>query len=65
MSRNKHTQTAPDFGVLPINEACNLLSVSRSTVYRLVKAGSLRLVKIGCSSRIAVADLRSLIGGAA
>jgi excisionase family DNA binding protein len=65
MPQSQHPQTAPDFGVLPINEVCSLLSVSRSTVYRLVKAGSLRLIKIGCSSRIAVADLRSLIGGAA
>ena len=33
-----------------INEVVQMLKVSRGTVYRLVKAGHLRLVKIGTSA---------------
>lgn len=33
-----------------INEVVRMLSVSRATVYRLVKAGQLKLVKIGTSA---------------
>ena len=33
-----------------INEVVQMLSVSRATVYRLVKAGQLKLVKIGTSA---------------
>jgi predicted site-specific integrase-resolvase len=29
-----------------INEVCKMLPVSRATVYRLVKAGNLKLVKL-------------------
>jgi excisionase family DNA binding protein len=38
-------------------EAANLLSVSRTTVYTLIKAGALRPVHIGRSCRLSRAEL--------
>jgi excisionase family DNA binding protein len=38
-------------------EAANLLSVSRTTVYSLIKAGALRPVHIGRSCRLSRAEL--------
>jgi excisionase family DNA binding protein len=35
-----------------IDETAQLLSVSRSSVYRLIKANELLVVHIGCSARI-------------
>lgn len=39
-----------------VHEVMWLLSISRSTVYRLVRAGKLRLVKIGVRSSFITAE---------
>ncbi|WP_261537178.1 helix-turn-helix transcriptional regulator [Burkholderia multivorans] len=39
-----------------VHEVTRLLSISRSTVYRLVCAGKLRLVKIGARSSFITAE---------
>ncbi|MBH9658564.1 helix-turn-helix domain-containing protein [Burkholderia pseudomallei] len=39
-----------------VHEVMRLLSISRSTVYRLVRAGKLRLVKIGARSSFITAE---------
>lgn len=39
-----------------VHEVMRLLSISRSTVYRLVRAGKLRLVKIGVRSSFITAE---------
>lgn len=38
--------------LLTINETCALAAISRATIYRLIKAGALKPVKIGRSVRI-------------
>lgn len=48
-----------------IMEAANLLSVGRSTIYKLMNSGSLKVVKLGCSARITMDSIRALVDGAA
>jgi excisionase family DNA binding protein len=43
---------------LGIAEACALLGVGRTTIYSLIKAGSLRAVKVGRRTVILSADLQ-------
>jgi excisionase family DNA binding protein len=43
---------------LGIAEACAMLGVGRTTVYSLIKAGSLRAVKVGRRTVILSADLQ-------
>jgi excisionase family DNA binding protein len=43
--------------LLTAEEAANLLRVSRTTVYTLIKAGALRPVHIGRSCRLSRAEL--------
>lgn len=57
--------SAADIQLVGINYACSLLDVSRATLYRLVKASKLRLIKVGYGSKVAVEDLRQLIAAAA
>lgn len=54
---------APGSMLVPMNVAEVVLARSRASIYRHVRRGDLPLVKIGCSSRFRVADLRRLIGG--
>ena len=47
-----------------ISEAMAQLSVSRATIYRMVAAGTLRLVKVGTQgSRITAESIDALISG--
>lgn len=49
-----------------ISEAMVQLSVSRATIYRMVAAGTLRLVKVGTQgSRITAESIDALISGKA
>jgi excisionase family DNA binding protein len=48
-----------------INDACRLLSISRSHLYDLVAAGEVRLVKIGNRSLIPAGEIARLSGMAA
>lgn len=43
-------------------KAAEMLSVSRSSIYKLIADGTLQSVKIGKSRRIRVADLKTFIG---
>lgn len=53
--------SAPDSMMLDISTASKISSRSRSSLYRDAKTGHLRMIKVGSSTRIRVADLRSLI----
>ena len=48
--------------LLTIGDACQLLGISRSTVYRLIADGELRLIKIYKRSVIAGQDLDAYVG---
>jgi len=54
--------TAPDAMLLDIPTACTISSRSRASIYRHFKAGDLKPVKVGNSTRIKVGELRRLIG---
>lgn len=51
-----------DNGKLLVNimEAASLLSVGRSTIYKLMNSGDLKMVKLGCSARITMDSIRAL-----
>ncbi|ENE1252520.1 helix-turn-helix domain-containing protein [Stenotrophomonas maltophilia] len=44
-----------------IPDACRRLSVSRTTLYELIKAGEIRSVKIGTRSLIPEVDLQRVL----
>ena len=48
--------------LVDISDACTVTGRSRASIYRHFKAGDLTLVKVGCSTRIRVGELRRLIG---
>ncbi len=54
----------PSEKLLKMSEAANRLNVSKSTVYRLIVAGTLPAIKIGKQIRIKPADLEAYITGA-
>lgn len=45
-----------------LKEACQLLQISRPTIYRMAKRGELTLTKIGCSTRICAEEVDRLLG---
>lgn len=61
---NSPTRTPP--AMMTVSNVCNLLSISRSTVYALVKAGKLRKIALtpGCV-RFARAEVEALAQGEA
>jgi excisionase family DNA binding protein len=61
---NNDPAPAPVLAVRP-NEACRIVGIGRTTLYELVSAKKLRLVKIGRASVIPMDDLRRLIAEAA
>lgn len=46
-----------------VEEAARMLSISRCAVYKLLRDGKLPRIKIGGSTRIAVASIELLIAG--
>lgn len=42
--------------LLRVSEFCERYAVSRATFYRLVKRGDLVIYKVGCASRVKLAD---------
>ena len=54
--------TAPDAMLLDIPTACVIAGRSRASIYRHFKAGDLKVIKVGKSTRIKVGELRRLIG---
>ena len=47
--------------LISINEACELLGISRPTIYRIIKNGTLTLVKIGRRSLLSLSELQSYV----
>ncbi|PZQ20576.1 MAG: hypothetical protein DI569_15085 [Sphingopyxis macrogoltabida] len=46
--------------VVAIPEACEALSVGRTTIYELIGAGRLKAVKIGRATRITMDSIRAV-----
>ncbi len=55
----------PASALVSLSTGGTLLDRSRASLYRDIKAGRLTLVKVGCSSRIKVGELRNLMSGEA
>jgi excisionase family DNA binding protein len=51
------TFAMPDRGLLTVREVAAAMRVSTMTVYRLIKAGELRAIRVGKHFRIKDADL--------
>ena len=47
--------------LVSVREACEILRLSRSTLYELMDAGRLGFVRIGRARRLAVAELQRLV----
>ena len=56
MSNNSQVQPV----LIDIQEAAAVLNVSRSTIYKLIGAGNLQVVKIGRAARLRRADVLAL-----
>lgn len=52
--------TVDQVKLITINEAMRFLSVGRTTIYRLIKEGSLESVTIGSSRRISMKSVEYL-----
>ncbi len=61
MAMSETTQTPPR--LLSIPEASSHLNIHRGTLYRIIKAGSLPIVKIAGRTLIRPSDLDALIAG--
>ena len=61
----EHTSEVPTWALMNVNTTCEMLAISRSSFYRLLKSGKLCAVKVGESTRVRVGDVQALIGGAA
>lgn len=48
-----------------INDACQILQISRSHLYELIARGEIRLIKIGCRSLIPATEIERLSGSEA
>lgn len=46
-----------------INDACQILQISRSHLYELIARGKIRLIKIGCRSLISATEIQRLLNG--
>lgn len=53
----------PASALVSLSTGGTLLDRSRASLYRDIKSGRLTLVKVGCSSRLKVSELRSLMTG--
>jgi excisionase family DNA binding protein len=51
--------------LLTFNQTCELLQVSRTTVYRLLEEGKLKKVTVGESPRFRQSEIEALINGGA
>lgn len=47
--------------LISVNKACKALSISRPTIYRMIKRGELSLVKIGRKSLLSLSELQSYV----
>jgi excisionase family DNA binding protein len=46
-----------------INDACQILQISRSHIYELISRGEIRLIKIGGRSLISATEIQRLLNG--
>ncbi|WP_374515585.1 helix-turn-helix domain-containing protein [Niveibacterium sp.] len=62
----KTFDSLPGSALLSVTDVCTVLQRSRSSIYRDFEAGRLTPVKVGCSTRVRVEDVRRLAqaGGA-
>lgn len=58
MKKDSHAQ-APT--LMTVNDAAKHLSISRSSIYRLIRAGELETIHIGRSTRIVRKDLGAYV----
>jgi excisionase family DNA binding protein len=47
--------------IVTVEEAADILSLSRSKIYSLIRSGKIRALKIGRSRRIPVAELQRFV----
>ncbi len=47
--------------LLTVKDTCKLLSISRSSLYELIKEGALPIIKIGRSTRIRRSDIEKFV----
>ncbi len=63
------SKTAGDFNVqqitLSIADACVALSLSRSSIYKLINSGRLRTLKIGSRTLVTAESIQALVDGGA
>lgn len=57
----KQSSNAPEALALSIPDAAAALGIGRSTIYKSISAGNLRVVRIGRRTLIPVSALRALI----
>jgi len=50
--------------LVSIMQAAGLLSVGRSTIYKLIGSGDLKVVKLGCAARITMESIQALLADA-
>jgi excisionase family DNA binding protein len=53
----KNYKAGPPLPVLSVNEAAHVLGVERSTIYRLLRSGDLRSVRVGKRQKFRPEDL--------
>lgn len=57
----RNIESLPDPALVPISVGEALLSISRETIYRMMKSGDLEAVKIGGRRMLRVASLRQVL----
>jgi excisionase family DNA binding protein len=65
LSASKSSPAIPERAAYKIDEAAQLLSLSRASLYRLSRAGSIRIVKVGGRSVIPASEIARLANGEA
>jgi excisionase family DNA binding protein len=58
------TVTPKDALALRINDACSLIGVARSTLYRLIDSGEVKTIRIGGRHLVPRSELDRLVAGA-
>jgi excisionase family DNA binding protein len=61
-SETKEEKTMGDIRVYTMEEVCEILSITKRTVYNYIKAGKLKAFKMGKYWRVTEENLRAFIG---
>jgi len=59
----KHFDSLPDSAAIALNDCVRIANRSRASLYRDEKAGKIELLKVGCSTKVRVSELRRYISG--